>query len=92
MTEKQLFGVLVRGAGVLVSLSGANNLWNAFLVWVWQDSIVGQGHSFPPMFGGQNFIYALAVLVLGLSMIRWPDWIVRIAWPQDLEKEPSAEL
>lgn len=83
MGEKQLFGVLVRTVGVLVFLEGGRSLWVSFMVWVWRDTMLG--HGFPPEFGTQDLVYGLLVLMLGFITIRWPEWIVRLAWPKELE-------
>jgi hypothetical protein len=84
MNEKQMFSVLVRGVGLVVFLNGSRALWLSFMVWVWRDSMYRS--VFPPEFGTQDLIYGLLVLVLGLTMIRWPGWLVNLAW---LEKLPT---
>jgi hypothetical protein len=82
MTEKQAFSVLVRALGVLVVLHGARVLWIPFINWVWP-------YAFPrgpePFVVVQDFVYSLVVLVLGSTMIRWPEWVVRFAWPEKAE-------
>ena len=81
MSEKQAFGVLVRGVGALVFLEGLRALWFAFAQWAMRA------------FGGVTFamaapglIYGLVALTLGTTLIRWPQWLVHLAW---LEKLPT---
>jgi hypothetical protein len=82
--EKQIFGLFVRMVGVLIFFEGGRSLWFSLVVWVWRadTKLVG---GFPPNFGTYDLVYGLLVLVLGFTTIRWPEWIVRLAWPKELE-------
>ncbi len=82
MTEKQSFSVLVRALGVLVVLSGGRIFWFTLINFVWP-------YAFPrgpePFVAVQDLVYSLLVFVLGSTMIRYPEWVVRFAWPEKAE-------
>ncbi len=86
MNEKQLFSVLVRGLGVLVFVEGLNTLYTAFVSWEIFKNTVNQSFVVAAMTSG--LIYALFALALGVAMIRWPEWLVRLAW---LERLPTID-
>ena len=83
MTEKQLFGVLVRGIGVITFIDGFRVFWIGCTQWV-----------FPPTSGpvslffwdlvAPNLMYGPLLMVLGFTMIRWPQWLVHLAWLENL--------
>jgi hypothetical protein len=80
MTEKQLFSVLVRMLGVLVVLVGLRAVAQDLMIIVW-----------PPTYSAnvewsKEWLYCSTVLVLGAILVRWPDWVVHLAW---LEKLPT---
>ena len=79
MTEKQAFSVLVRALGVLVVLNGCRWLWIPFINWAWP-------YAFPrgpePFVAVQDLVYAVLVVLLVSIMIRRPEWVVRLAWPE----------
>jgi len=86
VNEKQLFRVSLRIMGVFVALSGGRALWLGFTTWVLQAETALTGNpGFPPMFGRMDLVYGLLVVVLGFTMIRWPEWIERLAWPTEPE-------
>ena len=76
MTEKQIFSIFVRALGVLVVLDGLRQLWYVFARLLWTD-----GHYLYPF--SQDLTYTLIVLAVGATIIRQPDWFVRIAWPPE---------
>jgi hypothetical protein len=78
LSEKQFFSVLVRALGVLVVLTGARQLWFVLTRFAYPASVFRYPVS-------QDVIYAFVVIVLGLIMMRWPQWIVRFAWGQEPE-------
>jgi len=80
VNEQQTFGVLVRAIGVTVVLNGARQLWFEIVRFAYPPSVFRYPVS-------QDLLYAFTLIALGAIMIRWPDWIVRFAWPQ--ESEPS---
>jgi len=83
VNEKQLFGVFVRAIGILVFMTGLQVFWLTSAQWL-----------FPRPFGDNFFldlvapsmIYGLLAMVLGAAMVRWPQWVVHLAW---LEKLPT---
>jgi hypothetical protein len=81
VNEKQLFGVLVRAIGVLVVLDGAREFWFvlARVAFLEPESVFRYPVS-------QDLLYGFVIIVLGSTMIRWPEWIVRLAW---LERLPT---
>jgi hypothetical protein len=76
VNEKQLFGVLVRGLGVLVFLHGLNGLFVDFMQLEFEPFVAAM---FAP-----NVIYALLAMALGVAMVRWPQWLVHLAWLEGL--------
>jgi hypothetical protein len=78
MSEKQCFGVLVRALGVLVVLTGARQLWFVLT----RFEYPAEAFRYPL---SQDVVYAFIVIVLGLIMTRWPQWIVRFAFGQEPE-------
>ena len=83
MTEKQLFGVLVRAMGILVFMEGLAQLYVACAQWVFTPD--AQRHFVIGM-TAPGVAYGLVVIVLGATMIRWPQWLVYLAW---LERLPT---
>lgn len=83
MTEKQLFRVLVRAMGILVFMQGLAALYVACAQWLFTPD--SQRHFFIAM-TAPNVLYGVAVLILGATMIRWPEWLVYLAW---LERLPT---
>jgi hypothetical protein len=79
VTEKQTFGVLIRALGVLVFLDGVRTLWFALAQWALFRQVTGA-------MTAPSLIYGLVVVMLGSTMIRWPQWLVHVAW---LEKLPT---
>ena len=82
MTEKQLFRVLVRAIGILVFMQGIGSLYVGCVRWAFA------GFERPLVNGltTLDLMYASVVLAVGATMVRWPDWVVRLAW---LEKLPT---
>src|SRR6266852_8676547 len=80
VNEKQTFGVLVRAIGVVIVLNGARQFWFEVVRFAFPPSVFRYPVS-------QDLLYAFILIALGAIMIRWPDWIVCFAWPQ--ESEPS---
>jgi hypothetical protein len=83
MTEKQLFRVLVRAMGILVFMQGLAELHVAGAQWVFMPD--SQRH-FVIGLTAPNAVYGVVVLALGATMIRWPEWLVGLAW---LERLPT---
>lgn len=83
MNEKQMFGALVRALGILVFLEGFRTLWFALAEWAFPNSAL---RGFPTSVMAPQLVYAIFDLGLGVIMIRWPVWLVRLAW---LEKSPA---
>lgn len=83
MSEKQLFSVLVRGVGVLVFMHGLSGLYVALAQWEFEPAVT---RTFVTAMLAPNVIYTLSALILGITMIRWPQWLVRLAW---LERLPT---
>ena len=77
MTEKQLFSVLVRMAGVLVVLVGLKAVAQNALLYFWPPSY--HGVEWP-----KEFLYCAVVLLLGTILVRWPNWVVHLAWLEEL--------
>lgn len=82
MSEKQLFSVLVRSIGVLVFMSGLSSLYVTLAQWF--ESVIPQSLVEAAM--AQNVIFFLVALILGAAMVRWPQWVVHLAW---LERLPT---
>jgi hypothetical protein len=81
MTEKQLFSVLVRAMGTLVFMQGLAELYVACAQWLFTPD--SQRH-FVIAMAAPNVVYGIVVLVLGTTMIRWPEWLVYLAWMERL--------
>jgi hypothetical protein len=81
MTEKQLFAVLVRAFGILIFLQGLEILWFALSAL----AVPTQRDFFLPV-EAPRLVYGLVSMVVGGSMIRWPGWVVHLAW---LERLPT---
>jgi hypothetical protein len=82
VSEKQLFGVLVRTIGVLVFLEGVRAFLVDLLLWNWPG---GFGNN-PRLFGPLEWAYGPLVMLVGALITRWPGWVVYLAW---LEKLPT---
>jgi hypothetical protein len=72
VSEKQAFSVLVRALGVLVFLVGLRTLWFLFA-----QGLIPEFHH---LIEAANVAYGIVATVLGATMIRWPQWVVLIAW------------
>jgi hypothetical protein len=83
VSEKQAFGVLVRAIGVLVFLEGLRTFWFGFWEWGMRGTSVGTLNF---AIVGSSLVYGVFAIVLGATMIRWPDWVVHLAW---LERLPT---
>lgn len=83
MDEKRLFSVLVRWLGLVIFLEGVRALALDVMIWTTPARF---GNS-PPLFGGQEQVYVVVIVLLGLTMIRFPEWVVHITW---FEKSPSS--
>ena len=80
MTEKQTFSALVRAVGLLVLLrDSAREFWFMIVRWAFPATV------FHTTFN-QDFIYAVLSAILGFVLIRWPEVIVRIAWPDESDR------
>jgi len=82
VNEKQLFGVLVRAMGFFVFMEGFRVVWTASAQWVLRDAPASIYYG--PL--APNLMYALFVMILGTTMVRWPGWLVHLAW---LERLPT---
>ncbi len=81
MNEKQLFSVLVRGVGVLVFLNGLSNLYVVLVEWKFELPVA---RTLVTAMTAPNVIYVVLALILGVTMIRWPEWVVHLAWMERL--------
>lgn len=84
MSDKQMFKVLVRWLGIIIFLSGVQGLVADLAIWT---SAARYG-ALPPFSGYQEIIYVGVIILLGLVMIRFPEWIVQITW---FEAKESSE-
>jgi hypothetical protein len=87
MTEKQMFKVLVRWLGVIILLDGIRGIAVDLMIW----TTPAQYGSSPPLLGGQEQVYLAVFILLGLMMIRFPEWIVYITWWEELPSRDSHE-
>jgi len=78
MTEKQVFGLIVRGLGVLVILDGARQAWFLIMRFAYPPSVFHYPFSL-------DLLYAVVVLMVGLALMRSPEMIVRLAWSEESE-------
>ncbi len=83
MNEKQLFSVLVRALGALAFMHGLSVLFVDLAQWEFEPPVT---QTFVTAMMAPNVIYALLALVLGTTMVRWPQWLVHLAW---LERLPT---
>lgn len=83
MSEKQMFGVFVRALGVLVFVEGLRVFWFAYAQWGIPATAI---RDVPLAAVAPSLLYGLFAMVLGTTMIRWPAWLVHLAW---LEKLPT---
>ena len=77
MYEKQLFGVLVRAVGLLIFVDGFRVFWLACVQWIFPRHF--EGGFFLELIA-PNLTYGLVVMTVALTLIRWPEWVVRAAW------------
>lgn len=85
MSEKQLFAVLVRGIGIITFIDAFRVFWNGCISWMFPRTSAPVSVFFWELVA-PNLIYGLLLMVLGSTMIRWPQWLVHLAW---LEKLPT---
>jgi hypothetical protein len=83
MSEKQLFGVLVRGIGVLTFIDAFRVFWIGCTQWVFPRTSAPVSIFFLELVA-PNLMYGLLLMVLGSTMIRWPQWLVHLAWLENL--------
>ncbi len=83
MSEKQIFSVLVRAIGILVFVEGLRVLWFAVAECCIPATAVRE---MPLAVAAPSLLYGVFTMVLGLTMIRWPQWLVHLAW---LERLPT---
>jgi hypothetical protein len=76
VNEKQLFGVLVRAMGVLFLIDGFRTLWLISAQWAFGT----RPQEFFLELTAPNLLYGLLLIVLASTMIRWPGWVVTLAW------------
>jgi hypothetical protein len=69
-----LFGVLVRTAGVFAAVDGVKQASYLILRLLYGP----RGFHFPLSL---DVLQTVVMLALGAILIRWPNWIVRFAWP-----------
>lgn len=85
VNEKQLFGVLVRAVGVLIFFDAFRVFWIGCNQWVFPRTSAPVSVFFLELVA-PNLMYGLLVMVIGATMIRWPGWVVHLAW---LERLPA---
>ena len=78
MTEKQLYGVLIRTVGVILRALSALYMLPWLLLMFAQVS--GPCNVDPRLSIAENLLYALGLLIIGSLMVRLPELIVRISW------------
>ena len=81
MSEKQMFGVLVRALGALAFLEGLRVFWFAFAQWAIPPTAI-RNLTFAVV--APSLTYGLFAMALGSVMIRWPQWLVHLAWLETL--------
>jgi hypothetical protein len=84
MSEKQIFSALVRAVGIIVFLEGLRTFWIAFVQYVLPITFPVPGWGLA--LAVPTLSYGLFSIVLGSTMIRWPEWLVHLAW---LERLPT---
>ncbi len=77
MNEKQLFGVLVRAVGILMFVDGFRFLWLACTQLIFPRHF--EGGFFLELIA-PNLTYGLIVMAVAVTLIRWPEWAIRLAW------------
>jgi len=84
MDEKQLFSVLVRAIGLAAILHALGTIVFQVSGWLLPAfSLRTAGLSAVGVIG-PSLICALVAVVLGAIMMRWPEWLVRLAWLEQL--------
>jgi len=86
VSDRQLFGVLVRVLGMSVIFAHVRTYYETLMGWAWP--VVALNGYVRPV-DPQDVVYCLLVLTLGLIMVRAPEWVAQFAWPK--EPEPEAE-
>ena len=86
MTERQMFGAIVRGVGVYFALYGVDQFWILLvrLLSLFPDA----QYRFPMM---QDFLYASLQIALGYLLTRRPDWLIHLAFEREMEPERSPD-
>ena len=82
VNERQIFSVLVRAIGILVFIEGLRVLWFAVAECIPATAV----REMPLAVVAPSLLYGVLTMVLGLTMIRWPQWLVHLAW---LERLPT---
>jgi hypothetical protein len=73
LTEKQLFGVIIRGLGVYFSALGIEQIWKVILL-----AFSKYEESQHDILGA--FSIGLVLLAVGYILIRRPDWVIDFAY------------
>lgn len=82
MTEKQLFGVVVRGLGVYFATLGIQDIWNVILLAL--SRYANERSHYPIV---DTFSIALIWFAASYILIRRPDVIVDLAYERENENE-----
>ncbi|HEX4144612.1 MAG TPA: hypothetical protein VHY91_13990 [Pirellulales bacterium] len=69
MTPVQLFGIVVRTIGLLMTLFGAGASVLGLLAVFWGDPIL--------------LFIGIPVLLVGLWLVRGPEWLIGLAYPEE---------
>lgn len=85
MTEKQLFGVVVRGLGVWFAALGVEKIWGVILLSF--SKYANQAGEYPI---ADTAVIALIWFAVSYVLIRRPDVIVELAYSQRNGQQPLA--
>ena len=77
MNVSEIFGLITRVIGLLVTLSGINNIYHALIMMVQDISI----SSFI------DLLIGIPVLLLGIWLLRGAPWLMSYSYPQYNIKE-----
>ena len=79
MTERLIFGTIVRGLGVYFAVNGSENMLLVLLL-----MFSGAHLRYPAI---QQFSYASTLIVVGYLLIRKPDRIIHFAYERESEPD-----
>jgi hypothetical protein len=83
MTERQMFGAVVRGVGVYLAAYGSIQIWMEVIIRllvVTKDEM----YRYTAM---HDFLYGLTFVAVGYLLIRRPDWIIQLDYEREVEPD-----